>query len=194
MKPARRFAAVVVLGILTALPHVASTQQDPAQNLVERTRVTDGVEVQFGDPTQTGPASRKMVPNEVTISKRDTVTFHVNGVGHGIAIYPVSKNTTREHIASQLCDGVIPGCSAMAARDIRDGSDRVVITIDSGGQSVWIDSQEGQLVSVNSRPLFLVGGTVLRVRFHEHGRYLAVCMNRAHTVNDAMFGFINVEG
>ena len=194
MKIARRFAAVVVLGILTAVPQVGSTHQDPAQNPVERTPVTDGVEVKFGIPTETGAASRKLDKDDVTIAKRETVTFHVSGAGHGIAIYPVSKNTTREQITSQLCDGVTPGCSPMSPRQIVDGSGRVVITIGQGDQQVWIDSQDDQVVSVNSRPSYLVAGTVLRVRFQEHGRYLVVCMNRAHMVNDFMFGFVNVEG
>ena len=31
-----------------------------------------------------------VVPDEVTIAKGGTVTFMVNGGGHGVAIYPVS--------------------------------------------------------------------------------------------------------
>src|SRR3954453_23042446 len=46
-----------------------------------------------------------LFPEEVTIVKGGTVNFIVNGGGHGIAIHEVSKKTTREDIAEDLCDG-----------------------------------------------------------------------------------------
>src|ERR1700752_2870515 len=44
-------------------------------------------------------------PNDLTIVKGDSVNFIVNGGGHGIAIHPVAKRTTRADIAEDLCDG-----------------------------------------------------------------------------------------
>src|SRR5262245_998824 len=45
--------------------------------------------VNFGDPTALqGAANQVVVPDEATILKGGTVTFVVNGPGHGIAIYP----------------------------------------------------------------------------------------------------------
>src|SRR5262245_40422971 len=44
-------------------------------------------------------------PEEVTVNKGGSVTFIVNGGGHGIAIHPVDKKTTRADIAADLCDG-----------------------------------------------------------------------------------------
>src|SRR5215510_6793591 len=46
-----------------------------------------------------------LLPDDVTITKGGTVTFVVNGGGHGIAIHEVNKKTTREDIAAGLCDG-----------------------------------------------------------------------------------------
>ena len=54
-------------------------------------------------------------PNEVTIFKGGTVTFTVHGMGHGIAIYPVSKNTTRVDIAEDLCQGPAGPAAAIRA-------------------------------------------------------------------------------
>ena len=45
-----------------------------------------------------------VVPDDVTIAKGETVTFMVNGGGHGLAIYPVSQHTTRADIIDGLCD------------------------------------------------------------------------------------------
>jgi hypothetical protein len=51
---------------------------------------------------------------------------------------------------------------------------------------------------------FLNGGTVpagptsdgqlVTYRFLKTGRYLVICMNRTHFLNDWMFGFVNVTG
>jgi plastocyanin len=37
-------------------------------------------------------------------------------------------------------------------------------------------------------------GNRIRVRFDGTGRYLVICMNRSHALNDHMFGFVNVVG
>jgi hypothetical protein len=36
-------------------------------------------------------------------------------------------------------------------------------------------------------------GSQVRYRFAEHGRYLVICINRVHSINDWMFGFVNVK-
>jgi hypothetical protein len=38
------------------------------------------------------------------------------------------------------------------------------------------------------------GGTEVRYRFEKSGRYLVICINRSHYINDWMFGFVNVQG
>ena len=64
---------------------------------------------------------------------------------------------------------------------------------------VW--SEPGRLMSAGGMQ-FLNGGTVpagptsngqlLTYRFLKTGRYLVLCMNRVHFLNDWMFGFVNV--
>jgi hypothetical protein len=66
---------------------------------------------------------------------------------------------------------------------------------------VW--SEPGRLVSAGGQQ-FLSGGTIpagptsngqlVTYRFEKTGRYLVICMNRTHFLNDWMFGFVNVEG
>jgi hypothetical protein len=56
-------------------------------------RDQDNVIVNFGDPvTLAGAGNQVVVPDEVSIGKGGTVTFVVYGGGHGIALYPVSKD------------------------------------------------------------------------------------------------------
>ena len=204
MKPVATFACAVVLGVFAGLPVVASMNQQQLSkaDLTDQPAVLDPI-VEFGHPdVLTGTANQTMVPDEVTILKGDRVTFRVNGPGHGIVIYPVSKNTTRQDISQYLCDGTTPDCSPMQRREIRDGDDRVVIIVEEGGQAIRIDYEPGQILSAGTGA-FLIGttrsatgvttpGTLVRLRFEEDGRYLVVCMNRAHMVNEWMFGFVNV--
>jgi hypothetical protein len=37
-------------------------------------------------------------------------------------------------------------------------------------------------------------GELLTYQFLKTGRYLVICMNRSHLLNDWMFGFVNVTG
>ena len=78
----------------------------------EKAALQDAV-VHFGQPQPQTPApapvgaavTHFLLPDDVTIHKGGTVTFVVNGGGHGIAIHPVSKKTTRDDIAADLCLG-----------------------------------------------------------------------------------------
>jgi hypothetical protein len=59
------------------------------------------------------------------------------------------------------------------------------------------------LLSAGGRQ-FLNGGTIpagansdgqlVTYQFQKTGRYLVICMNRSHSMNDWMFGFVNVVG
>lgn len=204
MKPVVMSACVVLLAIFATLPVAGSLNQTRSQqDLTDQPAVVDPV-VEFGHPDiLLGTANQTMLPYEVTIVKGDRVTFRMNGPGHGIVIYPVSKNTTREHIGQYLCDATTPDCSPTQRREIRDGDDRVVIIVEEGGQAVRIDYEPGQILSAGTGA-FLTGttrtttgvttpGTLVRLRFEEDGRYLVACMNRAHMVNEWMFGFVNVR-
>jgi len=41
-------------------------------------------------------------------------------------------------------------------------------------------------------PVAAAVGERIRVTFNKNGRYLVICMNRTHLLNDHMFGFVNV--
>ena len=170
------------------------------------------------------PCSYKLhhlTPEEVTISKGGQVTFQIHGGGHGFALYEVSKNTTRDDLGQFLCPGTDPSTlvdpglhtcnlsatNANAQHVILDGKGDVVIVAEQNvtnahpDNRVW--SEPGRLMSVGGRQ-FLNGGTIpagptsdgqlVTYRFLKTGRYLVICMNRTHFLNDWMFGFVDVVG
>jgi plastocyanin len=168
--------------------------------------------VNFGDPVAlAGAANQVVLPEEATIRKGGTVTFVVNGGGHGIAIYPVSKDTTRADIAAQLCthDPVTHACTdptfANAGHTILDGKNNVVIVTGTNPPFQRVDDPTDRLLATSTQigdvaGVFLAGttattaGTHLQVRFEKNGRFLVVCMNRNHYLSNWMFGFVDVEG
>jgi plastocyanin len=183
------------------------------------------VVVQFGAPQpQPSPASAThfLAPDDVTVGKGGTVTFVVNGGGHGLAIYPVSKDTTRQDISEDLCQGGPTVCNGAAATgdpdnpvgtqnlryQISDGKNRLVIDTDTGAHQPRVDDPSKRLVATSGtipgQPVtagaFVVGttptavGNRIQYRFTKTGRFLVICMNRGHLLNDWMFGFVNVVG
>ena len=110
----------------------------------------------------------------------------------------------------------VGAANAAAAHEIKDGDGDVVIVAAANptpaGQvavhphnRVW--SPEGRLMSaggvqfLNGGALPLgatgkgaTGGQLVTYRFLKTGRYLVICMNRGHFLNDWMFGFVNVRG
>lgn len=164
----------------------------------------------------------RLTPEETTLAKGGEVTFQIHGGGHGIALYRVSKDTTREGIGQFLCPGPDPSTvkvediaqlkcnldatNANAEHVVKDGDGDVVYVAAPGtpthpNNRVW--SEPGRLMSVGAHQ-FLNGGTIpagatsngqlVTYRFLKPGRYLVICMNRTHHLNDWMFGFVNVTG
>jgi hypothetical protein len=240
--------------------------------------------VNFGQPQPQTPdgapvgaaVTHFLDPEDVTISKDSILTLVVNGGGHGIAIHPVSKDTTRANIAEDLCDGlnnetgfanriadrrarfakcnntvpsvppappvttvvvtpaVIDGFPVLVTGTgnldytITDGDGDVIIhtgfnvnfpatatvpaivkdnprvddpdhTVRHFATSGRAPAGESAATAANRAGGFLTGsgaapGNRLQVRFHKPGRYLIICMNRGHALNDHMFGFVNVVG
>jgi plastocyanin len=204
----RRTISIVTaaLALALALPLAAGTDgKDKDKN-----KAPLDVLVNFGDPvTLAGAANQVLVPDEATIRKGGTVTFVVNGGGHGIAIYPVSKDTTRDDITMQLCahDPVTNACVdptfANADHTIRDGRNNVIIMTGTNPPFQRVDDPAGRLLATSTQignvaGVFLTGstattaGTQLQVRFAKKGRFLVVCMNRNHYLANWMFGFVNV--
>src|SRR5262249_2945836 len=154
---------------------------------------------------------------ETTIISGGEVTFQAHGGGHGIAIYEVSKDTTRDEIGQFLCAGADPStitdptqhvcdlsnANANAAHMISDGKGNVVIVAAANVTNAFPDNRvwyvPGRLMSVGGRQ-FLNGGTIpagptsdgqlVTYQFLKTGRYLVICMNRTHSLNDWMFGFV----
>ena len=163
----------------------------------------------------------RLIPEEVTIFKDGQVTFQVHGGGHAMAIYEVSKDTSREELGQFLCAGVDPDsitlptlhrcnlttpagiANASAAHVITDGKGDVVIVASPNitnahpDNRVWYEENRLMFVGGNQ---FLNGGTtavngeLITYRFLKTGRYLVICANRSHLLNDWMFGFVNVTG
>jgi hypothetical protein len=205
--------------------------------------------VDFGQPQPQGapaatthflqPAGGKK-DGEVTILKNGTVTFRVNGGGHGVSVYRVDKHTTREDIIGTAPDGLCPvrsGCLAPfinAPHTLRDSDGEVVLEVGANPPVARMDDAERILVGTaalvaddldkngaafdagifhqgtncaerdtapncaalrppttptnTARPI----GEQIRVKFTKNGRYLVICMNRGHSINDHMFSFVNV--
>lgn len=160
-----------------------------------------------------------LTPEEVTIQRAGQVTFQIHGGGHAFAIYEVSRATTRDDIGQTLCPGFDPQtildpalhpCNLLAANAnarhvVTDGNDEVVLVAEASAGNVHPDnrvwSEPGRLMSAGAHQ-FLNGGTIptgdtsngqlVTYRFLKPGRYLVICMNRVHFINDWMFGFVNV--
>ena len=176
------------------------------------TNDSQNVVVNFGDPIAlAGAANQVVVPDEVSITKGGTVTFVVNGGSHGIAIYPVSKDTTRDDMIAQLCphDPVTGACVdpgfANADHEIRDGKDNIIIITGTNPPFQRVDDPTDRLLATSTQignlaGVFLTGTTAtttatqLQFRFDQTGRYLVICMNRTHYLSNWMFGFVNVGG
>jgi plastocyanin len=201
MKTRRTIPIVCAALALTFATPLTATNDDDNVNVI----------VNFGDPTTlAGAANQVVVPDEVTIGKGGTVTFVVNGGGHGIAIYPVSDDTTREDITAQLCahDPVTNACVdpvfANGDHTTLDGKGNVIIVTGTNPPFQRVDDPIGRLLATSTQVgdlpgVFLTGTTAtttatqLQFRFTKTGRYLIVCMNRNHYLSNWMFGFVTVH-
>ena len=140
---------------------------------------------------------------DVTISKGGQVRFNVAGGGHSIAIYEVHMSTARDDIGEDLCLGFVrtlpqtlagqpcnlSSTNAGSNHMISDGKD-VVIVSGTNPPNNQVDDETGRLASQSNTG----NGTFFTYRFLKTGRYLVICKNRTHLLNDWMFGFVNVIG
>jgi plastocyanin len=203
----RRTIPLLVVALALAFPLTVRTDDGGPNNDQDKNTAPEDAIVNFGDPvTLAGAGNQVLVPDDTTISKGGTITFIVNGGSHGIAIYPVSKDTTRQDITAQLCTHD-PVCAdpAFANGDhtTLDGKGNKIIVTGTNPPFTRIDDATDRLLGTSTQigdlpGVFLTGttatapGTHLQVRFAKSGRYLAVCMN--HYLANWMFGFINVVG
>lgn len=228
-------AAIALVFSVSALAQKHGGHEGSAQTVV----------VQFGQAqpqSAPAPVTHFLDPDEVTIEKGGTVTFVVNGGGHAIAIHRVSKKTTREDIAEDLCQGGTDDadrlgrslvCNGTIATgigtpaiigtqnlnyEITDGDNHLVIRtgfnnpaagdadnnprVDDTAHSQRLLSTSGRIGNSNTpnpAGAFLAGtnaagaaGNRIQVTFLKSGKYLVICQNRGHSLNDHMFGFVNV--
>ena len=133
--------SVLITAAIVALPIVSIAQQGRDKDDHRHPPAAHDAHVDFGVlPTgplgpppclQSGaiggpndPCSYKLhilTPEEVTVSKGGQVTFQIHGGGHSMALYKVSKDTTRDGIGQYLCAGRDPAtvtdpAAARAAR------------------------------------------------------------------------------
>jgi plastocyanin len=229
-------AIAAACSLAVAFPLRGTAKDNDNKNVVAE---HDAV-VQFAQaqPQAGGPTTHFLDPEDVTVVEGGTVTFLVNGGGHGVAIYRVAKKTTRADIAADLCQG--PAGTAendRAARatvcnraantanqkyQLTDAKGDVVVevptnTLPAGvtdnnpnpGNNPRVDDQDRTLLgtsgqnpqtTVRKDGALLAGtnaannnpGNRIQYRFLKEGRYLVICMNREHSLNDHMFGFVNV--
>jgi plastocyanin len=128
--------------------------------------------VQFGQGQPQGsPAAvtHFLDPDDVTVDEGGTVTFVVNGGGHGVALYRVDKKTTRADIAADLCQGP-PGtaendraaratvCNAAAgtankAYQLTDADGDVVVEVPANvaNNNPRVDDQDRTLLGTSGR-------------------------------------------
>lgn len=202
MKNLRSIIVGLVLTITLAFPMAVWADDDDDNAPVD-------IFIQFGapHPQPAPPGNHVLVPNEVKISEGDAVTFVFNAGGHGIAIYPVSKKTDREDIEAGLCPGGPGGAScpptvgtnpSTLATQIIDAKGDLIIDIPADTTNRVNYAPDRVLLVSNGPNAFLTGstptvpGALVQHRFEKKGRYLVICINRNHFINDYLFGFINV--
>ena len=237
-----RFKPLLVAAVIVALPLVPFAQENHGDHnnppAPESAAVDFGV-LPFPATTPLGPLPclqagaiggpadpcsyklHHLTPEEVTVQKEGEVTFQVHGGGHGMAIYTVSKDTTRDMVGQFLCAGADPehitdptahvcnllATNANAQHVILDGKGDVVIVAATNVTNAHPDNRvwytPDRLMSAGGQQFLNAGtipagptsnGQLLTYQFLKTGRYLVICMNRTHFLNDWMFGFVNVTG
>src|SRR5712691_13394917 len=122
--------AVAVTFTITGRAHDKDGDKDKVAAVQDAT-------VNFGQPQNQTPdvapvgaaVTHFLMPNDVTINKGGTVTFLVNGGGHGIAIHPVSKKNTRDDIAADLCQGGTNDADRRGRAAVCNGTVTTTVTI-----------------------------------------------------------------
>jgi plastocyanin len=172
------------------------------------TQAVDDAVVQFGPvhPQPAAPLLHRLIPDEVSVHKGGTVRFVMNGGGHRVLIYQVSSDTTRADIEADLCQGGVAVCNVPAGTQnlqyrITDGKGNLIMDSETNVEQPFLNHVPGQLLSAGG-PIILTGttpvagsaGHEVRYRFEKTGRYLVICGTRGHSLNDWMFGFVDVVG
>ena len=167
--------------------------------------------VDFGRPGTTGgtPANHFIdFTNGTVVNKGGTVVFRPNQGGHGVSVYAVSENTTADDIRAALCPqrSTCDAAFIAGAHVIIDGRGEVVAETGTNPPFARVDDAGRILVGTAAQAANTAPGRFhqgvpanaangpeqIRIKFSKTGRYLAICMNRNHSINDWMFGLFDV--
>src|SRR5437899_10165770 len=122
--------AVAVTFTITGRAHDKHGDKDKVAAVQDATVHFGQRQPQTPAPAPVGAAvTHFLFPDDVTIRKGGTVNFLVNGGGHGIAIHPVSKNTTRDDIAEDLCQGGANDADRAGRAAVCNGTVTTMVTI-----------------------------------------------------------------
>jgi len=149
-------------------------------------------------------------PNGTVVNRGGTVVFLVTNGGHGVSVYPVSKNTTADDIRAGLCPerSTCDAAFLANAHVIMDGKGDVVAETGTNPPFARVDDAGRILVGSAAQATGTLPGRFhqgvaqnaasgpeqIRIKFSKPGRYLVICMNRIHALNDWMFGLFDVVG
>jgi plastocyanin len=157
-------------------------------NLAAALGDTAAATVRFGDPRFMGSndlRNNNMVPLAVEVKAGAMVRFEQYG-GHEVAVYKVAPETTRQAVAANrgaFVDTTING--SFDNREIGDAKNRIIMGASYRTQNRMVVNRDD--------------ATRMDLAITQPGRYLAICYNRSHylendpAANGGMFGFIDVR-
>ena len=214
--------AIAAFALAAAFPLVGSAKdgdKDKGKDDLNKDKVVGVQELVVDFGRQNTPGGNPLnhfidFPNGRAVNEGGTVVFRVNQGGHGVSVYRVSENTVDEDIRAGLCPLRSSCTPAFIAADhiIIDGEGNIVAESGTNPPFARLDDAGRILVGTAAQvqgedpgrfhngtpaapvPPATVGQSSerIRIKFLKKGRYLAICMNRNHSINDWMFGLFDV--
>ena len=132
-----------------------------------------------GDPAAGRGNNHELIPDVVTITKGDSVSFIISG-GHVVAVY--DDGTKPEDIG----DAIEPPCPATITAPCSPGP------ADNPTAGGILSNNTNRIYRGAFLNLVRRDGVEV-VKFTKPGTYLVICARKNHFVNDDMFGFVVVR-
>jgi plastocyanin len=184
-------------GTVTFIPNGAAHGIAIHQVSKNTTRADIAEDLCDGNNNETGPANvaADRIARAAVCNGAVVTTVTINGVPTTI--------TGTQNLDYQITDGkgnliIEPGFNIAASNPRLDDPDHSFRLLATSGASPG-DTANPAAIGGNRAGAFLTGttnpvtpGNRIQVQFMKTGRYLVICMNRAHSLNDHMFGFVNV--
>ena len=105
--------------------------------------------------------------------------------------------TGTANLAYQLTDAkndIVVEVPANVANNNPRVDDQVRTLLGTSGQIPYSPERKDGAFLAGTNAANDAPGNRIQYRFLKTGRYLVICMNRGHALNDHMFGFVNVVG